>query len=380
MNKRLICLICFVVIGLTGQSGMCVTDAQEPYSSRVKIRAVRYPDYVRIVFTADDPLARKASVILTKNKTIKIDFRQAGATDAYDRGNPSISFETAKGSVDNDIPVEIVKSVNLIAKGGSCLITLPNVEDIKVLRLQSPSRIVIDALFTAASKDNVAGTVTKSVADQIAFKYVVIDAGHGGYDYGIRGAKFAEKDFVLAFAKELSAILAKSGKEVVLTRKSDQIMSVSERAVIVNRRQPDILISLHVSSTKTPAVYSIPERPDSAEPAAVQSSEQKKREMARASAEAMAKNIEKEFSISVARESIPLSLLVRSKAPSVLIELPNPDDFSYEKKGRERLLSAILKGLAAVAKEEKQPLAVPKPDIRPDIKNEIKNGSNTEKL
>jgi N-acetylmuramoyl-L-alanine amidase len=244
-----------------------------------------------------------------------------------------------------------------------------------------PSRIVIDALFTAVPKDNAAGAVTKSVADQIAFRSLVIDAGHGGYDYGIKGGNFAEKDFVLVFAKELSAILAKSGKDVVLTRKSDQVVLVSERAAMVNKKQPDMLLSLHVALTKTPAVYTVPEKPEAgAEPAAVTPSEHKRRETARLVAEAIAKNIEKEFSVSVSRESIPLSLLVRSKAPAVLIELPNPDDFSYEKKGRERLLSAILKGLAAVAKEEKQPAAVPKPDIKPDLKTESNNSSNIEKL
>ena len=31
-------------------------------------------------------------------------------------------------------------------------------------------------------------------------KVLAVDAGHGGYDYGIRGAHFVEKDFVLAFA------------------------------------------------------------------------------------------------------------------------------------------------------------------------------------
>jgi hypothetical protein len=121
MNIRLFSLICFVVIGISVQAGMYISEAQEVASSPVKIRAARYPDYVRIVLTADEPLVKAASVIMAKNKIIKIDFRQAGVADAGGRGNFGIAFETAKGPAVNDIPLEIIKSVNLVVKGGSCL-------------------------------------------------------------------------------------------------------------------------------------------------------------------------------------------------------------------------------------------------------------------
>jgi hypothetical protein len=70
---------------------------------------------------------------------------------------------------------------------------------------------------------------------------------------------------------------------------------------------------------------------------------------------------------------------MRSKAPAVLIELPNPEEFSYEKKNKERLLSAIIRGLAAGTKEEKLPAPFSKPDNRPENKNEKKTASKPEK-
>jgi N-acetylmuramoyl-L-alanine amidase len=217
----------------------------------------------------------------------------------------------------------------------------------------------------------------------MTFRSYVIDAGHGGYDYGIRTSHFAEKDFVLVFARELSAILAKSGRDVTLTRKIDQVMSISERTSLVNKKMPDILISLHVSSGRVPTIYTIPTIPErtevSADPAAAKTTDQKKTDTAKGVAEVIARNIEKEFSISVSRETLPLALLMRSKAPAVLIELPNPDEFSYEKKNRERLMSAILRGLAVGIKDDKQPVPVARTEKKTENKAESKNANKIEK-
>jgi len=384
MSKRVIFLIYLFVLGFSAHLGTSVANAQEKTSLTIKVRAAQYPEYVRIVFTTDDFLMRNASVTLTKNKTVKIDFQPVDATAATGKERPALSFETDKGVCKSDMPIEIIKSVSLVVKGDTCFVYIPGVENIKVLRLQAPSRIVIDAHFTAAPKDTASSVpVIKPMAEQMPFKYLVIDAGHGGYDYGIRTSHFAEKDFVLAFARELSGTLAKSSKEVILTRKSDQVMSISERISLVNKKPPDILISLHVSSTKVPTIYTIPSIPEraegSAEPLEEKTSDQRKAEMARGVADAIAKNIEKEFSIRVARATLPLTLLMRSKAPAVLIELPNPEEFSYEKKNKERLLSAIIRGLAAGTKEEKMLAPVSKPDTKPDNRTEDKTVSKPEK-
>ena len=372
-----------MIFGLMGFVCSALSVAQEPASSAVRVRAVRHQDYVRIVLTADESLARNASVIFTKNKTVRIEFKTSSTE--VEKKKSGVSFATDNGVTVSDRPVEIIKSVNLVAKDGICFVTVPNAEDIKVMKLQSPSRVVIDALFTAAPKDPAPQTPpVRPSAEQISFRYFVIDAGHGGYDYGIKGNRFVEKDFVLAFARELAGILSKSGKEAVLLRKSDQVMSIEERAVLVNKRTPDILISLHASSTKVPVIYTVPANPEGTagrtETAAGKSADQKKIEMSRGVADAIARSMEKEFSVSVSRETLPLSLLVKSRAPSILVELPNPDEFSYEKRNKERLLSAILRGLA-VSREERQPAAPPKPESKPDTKVDSgKSGSKPERI
>jgi N-acetylmuramoyl-L-alanine amidase len=312
----------------------------------------------------EDFLVKNASVILTRNKTIRVDLRSAVAAATADKEKPVISFETAMGQMKNDTPTELIKSVTLVAKGDSCIITILNVEDIKVSKLQSPPRIVIDAFFNVAQKEAVAPPVPlKPLADQISLKYIAVDAGHGGYDYGIKGTHFVEKDFVLLFARDFASLLARSGKEVLLTRKSDQIMTLTERVGVVNKKPPDLVISFHVASTKVPVLYTILERTDSSlEPSAARNGDLKKRETAMGIANSIAVNMEKDLSVKAVKETLPLSLLMKSKAPAVLIELPNPDEFTYDKKSRERLMLSILKGLAAGAKEEKP--AAPKPEAR----------------
>jgi len=357
-----VCMLFFLSLGAF------VSWAQETTPTPVKIRAARHQDSVRVVFTTEDFLVKNVSVILTKNKTIRIDLHSAAAAAAAGREKPAISFETEMGQLKSDTPVELIKSVTLAAKGDSCIITIPNVEDIKVSKLQSPPRIVIDALFITAPKEAAAPAVPpRPLTDQISFKHIVIDAGHGGYDYGIRGAHFAEKDFVLLFARDFASLLAKSGKDALLTRKSDQIMNLAERIEAVNKKPPDLVISFHVASTKVPVLYTIPGKTDSSlELSSERNGDLKKMEIATGIADSIAVNMVKDLSVKAVREILPLSLLTKSKVPAILIELPNPDEFTYDKKGRDRLMSSILKGIAAGVKEEK-PAAptAPKPEARP---------------
>lgn len=349
----------------------CISSAQEPAPISVKVRAAKHQDSIRIVLATEDVLVKNASVILTKNKSVRIDLRSAAAAASAGREKPGIIFETDKGSAKGDAPLEIMKSVTLTARGDGCIIAIPGVEDIKVAKLQSPARLVVDAYFSAATKEQAAPAVPlKPLADQVAFKYIVVDAGHGGYDYGIRGKNFAEKDFALQFAREFAALFAKSGKEAVLTRKSDQIMTLSERIGIINKRPPDLVISFHVASTKVPVIYSMPERNDSGLEPAVRIIDQRRRETVNNICDAISAVIEKDISVKPLKESLPISLVMKSKAPAILIELPNPDEFNYDKKSRERLMAAVLKGLAAGAAKEEKPVtpAAARPEARPQGK------------
>lgn len=79
---------------------------------------------------------------------------------------------------------------------------------------------------------------------------VVIDAGHGGKDFGAcdNGAK--EKDINLGVALKLEKLLKKKMNEanVVMTRNSDKYLTLQERADVANKAKGDLFISIHTNS------------------------------------------------------------------------------------------------------------------------------------
>lgn len=74
---------------------------------------------------------------------------------------------------------------------------------------------------------------------------VVIDAGHGGSDGGTVSGECVEKDINLAVALKLKAILEDNKVQVILTRSSDEDVSLSERTSVANGSDADFFISLH---------------------------------------------------------------------------------------------------------------------------------------
>lgn len=88
-------------------------------------------------------------------------------------------------------------------------------------------------------------TPIASVED-IAPKFcVVIDAGHGGSDGGTVSGKVVEKDINLSVALKLKAILEDNNIEVILTRSSDENMSLVQRTSDATDSDADFFISLH---------------------------------------------------------------------------------------------------------------------------------------
>jgi N-acetylmuramoyl-L-alanine amidase len=83
---------------------------------------------------------------------------------------------------------------------------------------------------------------------------VAIDPGHGGEDQGVvgeRGTK--EKDVTLAVARRLkTAIEARLGIRVLLTRDEDRNVPVDERTSVANNNKADVFVSLHAGASLRP--------------------------------------------------------------------------------------------------------------------------------
>ncbi|MGL4338439.1 MAG: N-acetylmuramoyl-L-alanine amidase [Turicibacter sp.] len=80
--------------------------------------------------------------------------------------------------------------------------------------------------------------------------YIVVDAGHGGYDNGARYFGYNEKDITLRVSKKVAARLRQLGFEVTLTRETDEYVgNASARGREIAALQPDFAISIHVNSS-----------------------------------------------------------------------------------------------------------------------------------
>ena len=84
---------------------------------------------------------------------------------------------------------------------------------------------------------------------------IVIDAGHGGKDRGtIAPFGMDEKEIVLDVAKRLRVLLESSGIKVIMTRDTDNFITLPDRTVITARSGADLFLSIHVNSNQDHAV------------------------------------------------------------------------------------------------------------------------------
>lgn len=92
-----------------------------------------------------------------------------------------------------------------------------------------------------------------SVFAQSSNKFkVVLDAGHGGKDFGTIHHGFVEKKIALNVTLMVGKILEKYADiNVVYTRKTDVFIELRERANIANRAEANLFVSIHCNGVKS---------------------------------------------------------------------------------------------------------------------------------
>ena len=94
------------------------------------------------------------------------------------------------------------------------------------------------------------GTVTSSPKYALGENrnVIVIDAGHGGKDYGAIKNGVNEKDIDLDVSMRLKDILTKKGYTVYMTRTNDTYISLEDRTLFTEGINPAVFVSVHVNS------------------------------------------------------------------------------------------------------------------------------------
>jgi N-acetylmuramoyl-L-alanine amidase len=99
-----------------------------------------------------------------------------------------------------------------------------------------------------------------SVARQLGLgvSRIVIDAGHGGHDPGATAFGISESELVLDVALRLEKLLQQhQGFEPVLTRRTNDYVTLEERTDIANRESADLFLSIHANASANATAHGV---------------------------------------------------------------------------------------------------------------------------
>lgn len=322
--------------------------------SQVSLRLYRQGNHSRIVLESDSDSITESSVAAS-GSAIHVTF--------------PTEFEVNKP--DNFI-------YKTIKAGNSLTIKLKDVTDIRAARLSDPARLVFDLTVGVAQtgigrgvpqvspavpagavqqsgkrtlKDIFQGLINKTNGKP-AINTIVIDSGHGGYDYGLVTQESKEKDVDLTLAKALKAAFLKQGKTVFMTRSSDRYESITDRINFAKGKEPDLFVSIHASSsTDTFAVYVSTVKDLNVDPIIKQysvfSAQNDYFGKSKEIALAIGESLKKEFGNTVVIRELPLPILYSMDAPAVLIEYPSLDLFGRAQSMQSKFVSSVADGISA---------------------------------
>lgn len=84
---------------------------------------------------------------------------------------------------------------------------------------------------------------------RMGVRTVVIDPGHGGKDPGTQGQSgLKEKTVVLDIGRQIRDYLNDAGLKVIMTRNSDEFITLPQRTEIATKSDADLFVSIHANS------------------------------------------------------------------------------------------------------------------------------------
>jgi N-acetylmuramoyl-L-alanine amidase len=225
------------------------------------------PNYTRVVIDASRETTYKHHLLkkdpsLKKPQRLYVDLKRSRLGRNIKRNipiNDDLLTDARAGQYTNE-------SVRVV-------VDIKSFKTYKVFSLKDPFRIVIDVwgtegnhksrsrppVETSKKPDKLpTGALAKQLA--LGVSRIIIDAGHGGHDYGAPGylKGVHEKDVVLQISRRLAKKIRKELKyEVYLTRNSDKFLTLEERTAIANTKNADLFISIHTNSHRNRRAFGI---------------------------------------------------------------------------------------------------------------------------
>lgn len=261
------------VIDQSKEAGEAPREAGAPadrtgYVSITGLRFWTNPSYTRVVIDASDETTYQHNLLkkdpdIQKPQRLYIDLERT-----------VLGENTTKIIPINDDLLSDVRAGQYTLASVRVVIDIKSFKTYKIFSLKNPFRIVIDVWgdtekTVAETPSNdlrpeerdkklAAGALARQLA--LGVRRIVIDPGHGGKDYGAPGylKGVHEKYIVLSIAKRLEKkIKEQLGCEVIMTRTTDQFLTLEERTAIANTKNADLFISIHTNSARDRRAYGL---------------------------------------------------------------------------------------------------------------------------
>ena len=169
---------------------------------------------------------------------------------------------------------------------------------------------------------------------------VMIDAAHGGNDFGAVSNTINEKQIVEQIANKIKSLNKNKNVVIHFTRNSDELLTLQERTQIINTTNPDLVLSLHVNSS--------PDTKKSGVEFFVANKDLALYEKSNDLAIKLSSEFSKNSTLTIGKISnAPFYILKNATAPTVLIELgylSNENDKEYltNEKEQDKIAENIL--------------------------------------
>ncbi|CAN1565559.1 AmiC N-acetylmuramoyl-L-alanine amidase [Flavobacteriaceae bacterium] len=173
---------------------------------------------------------------------------------------------------------------------------------------------------------------------------VVIDAGHGGSDFGATFNETSEKVIVSQIADKIKSLNKNKNITILLTRSSDELIPLEKRTDFINTVKPDLVLSLHINANPNNEKSGIESYVSDTTPFY---------EKSNTIASQLNASLSKNNSLKVSKTKLaPFHILKKSEAPTVLVELgylTNAKDRKYLTDEKEQV--AIAKNINSFLSE-----------------------------
>ena len=184
----------------------------------------------KILLDADD-----GELIIKKQGNIELDFKTITVNDNYFNEEIELVFPS-------DYSDYFEEEVFIVDDDFICEIYVTTKEEKTILKIKEKTIFGI-----LKESTNSAIKLSFKPPKEVYKKIVVLDAGHGGMDFGINNGIILEKDVVLKICKKLEALFKpKDDVKVYLIRNFDEYIQDEKRVYFANH-YADLFLSVHLN-------------------------------------------------------------------------------------------------------------------------------------